>query len=98
MLRGHHHVICVFEPLVQLCMLVGRNDLKILNTRDAQSLVLQQVQGGGMNELVGPRAGLGSALPPDEGSADMVFGAFVLEVAVPVEGVTTFVVQQTDLR
>lgn len=66
MLRGHHHVICVFEPLVQLCMLVGRNDLKILNTRDAQSLVLQQVQGGGMNELVGPRAGLGSALPPDE--------------------------------
>lgn len=83
---------------MQTLVLVGSNDLKIHDTRDAQPLVLQQVQRGGINELMGPFAGLESALPPDKGSADVEFVALVFEVAVTVEGVAAFVIQQTNLR
>lgn len=98
MCRGSSWVILVFEPLVQLHMLVGSDDLKICDTWDTQALILQQAQGcGARRELVGPCAIRGSALPSDKGSADVEFVALVLEVAVTIERVATFVVQQTDL-
>lgn len=50
-----------------------------------------------MNELVGTFAGLKCALAPDEGFAYVKLGALILEVAVTIEGITTFVVQQTNL-
>ena len=59
-------------------------------------MVLQQLQGCSMNELMGPLAFLQPALSPDEGLAHVQLGAFILEVAVTIEGFT-FVVEQTDL-
>ena len=49
-----------------------------------------------MNELMGPLAFLQPALSPDEGLAHVQLGAFILDVAVTIEGFT-FVVEQTDL-
>lgn len=51
-----------------------------------------------MNELVGPLAGLQCAFAPDKVFADVKLVAFILEVAVAIKDITTFVVQQTDLR
>lgn len=50
-----------------------------------------------MNELVGPLAGLKCAFSPDKGLAYMKLVAFVPEVAVAIQDIATFVVQQTDL-
>lgn len=47
--------------------------------------------------MVGPLAGLKGAFAPDKVFADMKLVAFILEVAVAIKDVTTFVVQQTDL-
>lgn len=50
-----------------------------------------------MNELVGAFAGLKSAFTPHKGSAYVKLVALILEIAVAIKDVTTFVVQQTDL-
>lgn len=59
-------------------------------------MVLQQLQGCRVDELVGPFAFLKPALSPDKGLAHMKLVAFVLEDAVAIQGFT-FVVAQTDL-
>lgn len=81
-----------FKHLVQLHVLVGRDDLKIYDAWNIQSLVLQQLQRCGMNELMGPFAFLKSALPSDKGFAHVKLVAFILEVAVAIK-CFTFVVQ-----
>ena len=56
----------IFEHLVQLLVPVGRDDLEVNHTGDIQSLVLQQLQGRRVNELMGPFALLQLALSPDK--------------------------------
>lgn len=82
---------------MQLHVLVGGDDLKVDGAGNTQPLVLQQLQGRGVNELMGPPAGQQPALAPDEGLAHVELVALVLEVAVAIEGVATLVVEQTDL-
>lgn len=77
---------------MQLHVPVGGDYLKVNDTRDIQTLVLQQLQGRSMNELMGPCALLKSALPPDEGLAYVELVAFILEVAVTIQRFT-FVVE-----
>lgn len=77
-------------------MLVGGDYLKINNTWNIQSLVLQQLQGCSMDKLMGPFAGLEFALSLDKGFAHVKLVAFILQVAVAIEGFP-FVVEQTDL-
>lgn len=50
-----------------------------------------------MDELVGAFAGLKWAFTPHKGFAYVKLVAFILEAAVAIKDITTFVVQQTDL-
>lgn len=70
---------------MQLRVPVGRDYLKINDTGDIQSLVLQQLQGCLVNELMGPFASLKPALSPDKGLAHVKLVALVLEVAITIQ-------------
>lgn len=77
---------------MQLRVPVGRDYLEINDTGDIQSLVLQQLQGCRMDELMGPLAPLKLAFSPDKGLAHMKLVALILEVAITIQ-CFTFVVQ-----
>lgn len=81
---------------MQLLVPVGRDDLEVNDTGDIQPLVLQQLQGRRVNELMGSFALLQLALSSDKGLAHVKLVALVLEVAVTVQGFA-FVVAQTHL-
>lgn len=69
---------------MQLHVPVGRDYLKINDAGDIQSLVLQQLQGCLVDELMGPFASRKPALSPDKGLAHVKLAALVLEAAITI--------------